>query len=64
MKGDVALEAHQGSVSGDGRLIKNLIALTDGDKTCASGLLLAVDDGPGAIGLSGEGLVVPGEALG
>ena len=61
--GDVALEAHQGPGSGDGGLIEDLIALMDGDKTCASGLLLAGDDGPGAVGLSCEGLVVPGRAF-
>ena len=61
--GDVALEAHQGPGSGDGGLIKDLIALMDGDKTRALRALLAGDDGPGAVGLSCEGLVVPGRAL-
>ena len=61
--GDVALEAHQGPGPGDGRLIEDLIALMDGDKTRALGTLLAGDDGPGAILLSCEGLVVPGRAL-
>ena len=61
--GDVALEAHQRTGPGDGRLIEDLIALMDGDKTRALRTLLAGDDGPGAIGLSCEGLVVPGRAL-
>ena len=61
--GDVALEAHQGPGSGDGRFIEDLIALMDGDKTRALGTLLAGDDGPGAVGLSCEGLVVPGRSL-
>ena len=61
--GDVALEAHQGPGSGDGRFIEVLIALMDGDKTRALGTLLAGDDGPGAVGLSCEGLVVPGRSL-
>ena len=61
--GDVALEAHQGPGSGDGGLIKDLIALMDGDKTRALGTLLTSDDGPGPVGLSGQGLVVPGRTL-
>ena len=61
--GDVALEAHQGPGSGDGGLIKDLIALMDGDKTRALRALLAGDDSPGAVGLSCEGLVVPGRSL-
>ena len=61
--GDVALEAHQGPGSGDGGLIKDLIALMDGDETGALRTLLTGDDGPGAIDLSGQGLVVPGRAL-
>ena len=61
--GDVALEAHQGTGSGDGGLIKDLIALMDGDKTRALGTLLAGDDGPRPVGLSCEGLVVPGRSL-
>ena len=61
--GDVALEAHQGPGSGDGGLIEDLIALMDGDKTRALRALLAGDDSPGAVGLSCEGLVVPGRAF-
>ena len=61
--GDVALETYQGTGSGDGRLIKNLIALMDSDKTRALGTLLTGDDAPGAVGLSGQGLVVPGRSL-
>ena len=45
--GDVALEAHQGPGPGDGRLIEDLIALMDGDKTRALGTLLASDGWPG-----------------
>ena len=63
MKGDVVLETHQGPGSGDGGLIEDLIAFVDGDKTRALGTLLAGDDSPGAIGLSGEGLVVPRRML-
>ena len=61
--GDVALETHQGTGSGDGRFIEDLIALMDGDKTRALRMLLAGDDSPGAVGLSCEGLVVPGRSL-
>ena len=61
--GDVALEAHQGPGPGDGRLIEDLIALMDGDKTRALGTLLAGDDGPGPVGLSGQGLAVPSRTL-
>ena len=50
--GDVALETHQGPGSGDGGLIKDLIALMDGDKTRALRALLAGDDGPRPVGLS------------
>ena len=64
-KGDVALETDQGPGSGDGGLIEDLIALMDGDETRALGTLLTGDDGPGPVGLSGQGLVVPGRtALG
>ena len=35
----------------------------DGDKTRALRTLLTGDDGPGAVGLSGQGLVVPGRSL-
>ena len=45
--GDVALEADQGTGSGDGGLIEDLIALMDGDKTRALGALLAGDGWPG-----------------
>jgi len=61
--GDVALETHQGTGSGDGGLIEDLIALMDGDKTRALGTLLTGDDGPGPVGLSCDGLVVPGRSL-
>ena len=61
--GDVALEPHQRPGPGDGGLIKDLISLAGGDKTCGLGTLLTGDDGPGAILLSGEGLVVPGHAF-
>ena len=61
--GDVALEPDQGPGSGDGGLIKDLIALMDGDKTRALRALLAGDDGPGPVGLGREGLAVPGGAL-
>ena len=61
--GDVALETHQGPGPGDGHLIEDLTALMNGDKTRALGTLLASDDGPGPVGLSGQGLVVPGRAL-
>jgi len=44
--GDVALEPHQGTGSGDGGLIKDLFALMDGDKTRALGTLLAGDGWP------------------
>ena len=45
--GDVALEIHQGPGPGDGRLIKDLIALMNGDKTRALGTLLTGDGWPG-----------------
>ena len=45
--GDVALEAHQGPGSGDGGLIKDLIALMDGDELRALGTLLTGDGWPG-----------------
>ena len=61
--GDVALETHQGPGPGDGGLIKDLIALMDGDKTRALGTLLTGDDGPGPVGLSGQGLAVPSRTL-
>ena len=61
--GDVTLEPHQRPGPGDGCLIKDLIALTDGDKTRVLGTLLTGDDGPGAILLRGQGLVVPGHTL-
>ena len=63
MKGGVALETDQGAGSGDGGLIKDLIALMDGDETRALGTLLTGDDSPRPVGLSGQGLVVPGRAL-
>ena len=61
--GDVALETYQGTGSGNGGLIKDLIALMNGDEPRALGALLTGDDGPGPVGLSCEGLVVPGRAL-
>ena len=61
--GDVALETHQGPGPGDGCLIEDLVSLAGGDKTRGLGTLLTGDDGPGAILLSGEGLVVPGHAF-
>ena len=61
--GDVALEPHQRPGPGDGGLIKDLIALMDGDKTRALGTLLTGDDGPGPVGLSGQGLAVPSRTL-
>ena len=61
--GDVALEAHQGPGSGDGGLIQGGVTSVDGDKTRALRALLAGDDSPGAVGLSCEGLVVPGRAF-
>ena len=61
--GDVALEAHQRPGPGQGRLIEHLIALMDGDEPGALGTLLAGDDSPSPVGLSCEGLVVPGGAL-
>ena len=44
--GDVALEAHQGTGSGDGRFIEDLIALMDGDEPRALRALLAGDGWP------------------
>ena len=35
----------------------------DGDKTRALGTLLTGDNGPGPVGLSGQGLIVPGRTL-
>ena len=61
--GDIPLEPHQGTGPGDGRLIEDLIALMDGDEPRALGTLLAGDDGPGPVGLGGQGLSVPGGAL-
>ena len=61
--GDVALEPHQGTGSGDGRLIQGGVTSVDGDKTRALGTLLTGDDSPRPVGLSGQGLVVPGRSL-
>ena len=61
--GDIPLEPHQGTSPGDGRLIEDLIALMDGDEPGALGTLLAGDDGPGPVGLGGQGPSVPGGAL-
>ena len=44
--GDVAFEPSQAPGPGDGRLIEDLIALMDGDKTRALGTLLAGDGWP------------------
>ena len=60
--GDVALEPDQGTGSGDGRLIEDLIALMDGDETRALRTLLTGDDSPRPVGLGREGLAVPGRA--
>ena len=61
--GDVALETYQGPGPGDGGLIQGRVTDVDGDKTRALGTLLTGDDAPGPVGLSGQGLVVPGRAL-
>mgnify|MGYP007024731052 CR=1 FL=1 len=61
-KGDVPLEPRRGTGPGDGGLVQGGVTGVDGDETGASGLLLAGDDGPSAVGLSCEGLVVPGRA--
>ena len=61
--GDVALEPHQRPGPGQGRLIEDLIAFMGGDEPGALGTLLAGDDGPGPVGLGGQGLSVPGGAL-
>ena len=61
--GDVALETDQGPGSGQGGLIQGGVTGVDGDKTSALGTLLTGDDGPGPVGLSCQGLVVPGGAL-
>ena len=45
--GDVALEADQGTGSGDGGLIKGGVTGVDGDKTRALGTLLTGDGWPG-----------------
>ena len=45
--GDVALETHQGTGSGDGRLIQGGVTSVDGDKTRALRTLLAGDGWPG-----------------
>ena len=59
---DVVLGTHQGTGPGDGGLIQGGVTSVDGDKTRALRTLLAGDDGPGPVGLSGQGLVVPGRA--
>ena len=59
--GDVALEAQWGPVPGDGGLIQGGVTSVDGAHVL--GTLLAGDDGLGLVGLSCEGLVVPGRAL-
>ncbi len=51
--GDVALEAHQGPGSGDGGLIQGGLTSLDGDETGALRTLLAGNDGPGPVLLSG-----------
>ena len=61
--GDVALEPHQRPGPGQGRLIEDLIAFMGGDEPGALGTLLAGDDGPGPVLLSGQGPSVPGRAL-
>ena len=57
--GDIPLEPHQGPGPGQGRLIEDLIAFMDGDEPRALGTLLAGDNGPGPVGLSGQGPSVP-----
>ena len=61
--GDVALEADQGPGSGDGGFVQGGVTGVDGDETRALGTLLTGDDSPRPVGLSGQGLVVPGRAL-
>ena len=61
--GDVALEADQGPGSGQGGLIQGGVTGVDGDKTRTLGTLLNGDDGPGPVGLSGQGLAVPSRTL-
>ena len=61
--GDVALEPHQGTGPGDGRLVQGGVTGVGGDEPGALGTLLAGDDGPGPVGLGGQGLSVPGGAL-
>ena len=61
--GDVALEAHQGAGPGQGGLVQGGVTGVGGDEPGALGTLLAGDDGPGPVGLGGQGLVVPGGAL-
>ena len=61
--GDVALEAHQGAGPGQGGLVQGGVAGVGGDEPGALGTLLSGDDGPSAVGLSGQGLSVPGGAL-
>ena len=61
--GDVALEPSQAPGPGQGCLIVDLVSFVGGDKTCGLGTLLAGDDGPGPVLLSGQGPSVPGRAL-
>ena len=60
---DVALEPHQRPGPGRGGLVQGGVTGAGGDKTRASGLLLAGDDGPGPALLGVQGPVVPGGAL-
>ena len=61
--GDIPLETHQGTGPGQGRLIEDLIAFIGGDEPRSLGTLLAGDDGPGPVLLSGQGLTVLRRAL-
>ena len=58
--GDIPLEAHQRPGPGQGRLIEDLIALMDGDKTRALGTLLAGDGWPGPGSPERSGSECPG----
>ena len=61
--GDVALETHQGAGPGQGGLVQGGVTGVGGDEPGALGTLLAGDDGPGPVLLSGQGPSVPGGAL-
>ena len=61
--GDIPLEPHQGTGPGQGGLIQGGVTGVGGDEPRALGTLLAGDNGPSAVLLSGQGLSVPGGAL-